>query len=365
MTFATFAAALLTSVLALACRPTPTVSTSPSPSASRVAALDMTASLSITSEEVSFTSGDHVVPGTLARPQRPGMHRAVVLMAGSGPTDRDWNNQLLPGTNGSGKLLAEALARRGVVVLRFDKSGVGGNKAKLDGVTFDIYREEIRAALAYLRTRADVAVEALYIAGHSEGGMHAVRAALEEKAQLAGLLLLATSARTMQSLLLAQIETQLRTAAPDRADAEIASLRVALDAFVAGEPVDATKASTIRRLQMLVTSLANPATASLLRGMFAWDPLAAVAQITVPILVVSGRRDIQVDPELDATRLAAANPAAELHIAPDADHVLKRESRLIAELRVDPLLVQTQMNAEGRVLDTGAVEIIATWLSAH
>lgn len=327
--------------------------------------IESTASLEIVSEEVVFTAGDHTVPGTLVRPTAPGKRAALVLVAGSGPTDRDWNSPLLPGDHGSGKLLAEALAARGAVVLRFDKASVGANKKSLDGETFDVYRDEARAALAYLRSRPEVAREALFVVGHSEGGMHATRVALVEGDQLAGLVLLATSARSMQALILAQLEPQLRTALPDRADAELTAIRTALDDFIAGKPVDPKQVTSIPQLQLLVGSITNPASATLARSMIAWDPLPAVAQVSVPILVLNGRRDVQVDPELDAKPLAAANPRAELHIAPDADHVLKHETRTIAELRANLAMVQAKMNDPARTLDPASVDAIATWIAKH
>lgn len=330
-------------------------------------AVESTASLEITSEEVAFTANGNSVPGTLVRPTAPGKRRALVLMAGSGPTDRDWNSPLMPGKNGSGKLLAEALARRGVIVLRFDKASVAANKTPLANQTFDVYRDEGRAALAYMRTRPEVATDKLYIAGHSEGGMHATRVALAEGNAIAGILLLSTSGRSMHSLILAQVEPQLRAALPDRADAELAGLRTAFADFLAGKPVDPTKASAIPQLQALVNAITNPATASLSRSMLGWDPLAAVAQLRVPILVYNGRRDVQVDPELDAHALAKSNDRerTELHIASEADHVLKHETRTIAELKANLMIVQSQMNAESRVLDPASIDIIATWLARH
>ncbi len=60
------------------------------------------------------------VDGTFVRPVGSGPFPAVVMVAGSGPTDRDWNSPLLPGTNGSARLLAEALARAGFASLRYD-----------------------------------------------------------------------------------------------------------------------------------------------------------------------------------------------------------------------------------------------------
>jgi uncharacterized protein len=271
----------------------------------------------------------------------------------------------LPGKNGSAKLLAEALAARGIVVLRFDKTGVGGNTATLENLTFDVYRDEARAALAYLRTRPEVAADKLFVAGHSEGGMHATRAALAEGNQVAGLVLLSATGRSLQTVLFSQVELQLRAAMPDRADAELASLRAAFADFLAGKAVDPKAASTLAPLQMLVASVTNPASASLARSMFAWDPLPAIRQLTIPIFVYNGRRDIQVDPELDAKALAAANSRSELFLAEEADHVLKHETHTMAELRANLMSVQAQMNAPSRTLDGPTVDAIATWLGAH
>jgi hypothetical protein len=62
------------------------------------------------SEEVTFVAGGRTIPGTIVRPES-GTGPGLLLLAGSGPTDRDWNSPLLPGRNGSGRLLAEALAQ--------------------------------------------------------------------------------------------------------------------------------------------------------------------------------------------------------------------------------------------------------------
>ena len=75
--------------------------------------------------EVSWPLGPTTVYGTVTKPEGTGPFPGVVLVAGSGPTDRDWNSPLLPGTNGSGRLLAEALGRAGLASLRYDKRASG------------------------------------------------------------------------------------------------------------------------------------------------------------------------------------------------------------------------------------------------
>src|SRR5437868_5892579 len=77
------------------------------------------------SSEVTWLLGETSVSGTLFRPVGPGPFPAVVMVAGSGPTDRDWNSPLLPGTNGSARLLAEELAQAGIASLRYDKRASG------------------------------------------------------------------------------------------------------------------------------------------------------------------------------------------------------------------------------------------------
>src|SRR5215470_3575560 len=81
--------------------------------------------LSGESSEVTWQLGETSVYGTVVRPVGPGPFPAVVMVAGSGPTDRDWNSPLLPGSNGSARLLAEALAGAGIASLRYDKRGSG------------------------------------------------------------------------------------------------------------------------------------------------------------------------------------------------------------------------------------------------
>ena len=80
--------------------------------------------------DVTWRLDTTTVYGTVVRPAGPGPFPAVVMVAGSGPTDRDWNSPLLPGSNGSARLLAEALARAGIASLRYDKRASGPMPAR-------------------------------------------------------------------------------------------------------------------------------------------------------------------------------------------------------------------------------------------
>ena len=81
--------------------------------------------MTLTSEEVAWDVDGISVRGTLTRPAGMAPHPGIIFVAGSGPTDRDWCSPLLPGTNCSGRLMAEALTREGFMTLRYDKRASG------------------------------------------------------------------------------------------------------------------------------------------------------------------------------------------------------------------------------------------------
>jgi hypothetical protein len=353
---------LLGLALVAGCGASPSSPSSPSGTtpARPASAFDPAAQLPTASEDVTFGSGD--VPGTLVHPTAPGKYPGIIFMAGSGPTDRDWNSPLIPAKNGSGKLLAEALAAHGAVVLRFDKAGVGGNKHAVTGdTTFDIYRDEGRAALALLRARPDVDAAHLFVAGHSEGAYHAARVAEAEGHAIAGVLLLSGAGRTLESILLAQIDGQLRTAMPAQAEAVMAALHRAFDDFAASKPVDPDQVTTIPALRMVLRSAMAPQSATLARGLLRFDPLPVVATLDVPVFIYNGEKDIQVDPAIDTKALVEARKGKDVteFLAADANHVLEHEARAKAELSPGTV----KYNEPDRVLDPATVDAISKWIA--
>src|SRR5262249_16776648 len=146
---------------------------------------------------------------TVVHPTAPGRYPALLLIAGSGPTDRDWNNPLIQTRNGSGKLLAEALAAHGMVVIRWDKAGTGASKPPpLADFTLDTYRDEGMAALDLVAARRDVRTDAIFVAGHSEGGIHATRLAQTAGARVDGVIFLSAAGRRMRDLIVEQLASQ-------------------------------------------------------------------------------------------------------------------------------------------------------------
>ena len=114
--------------------------------------------------------GSTTVYGTLARPSgssRSGPFPAVVMVAGSGPTDRDWNSPLLPGTHGSARLLAETLAQAGIASLRYDKRAtgphMGENMPTLIGkMSMQSHLDEPAGAVHTLAGQADIRKDKIF-----------------------------------------------------------------------------------------------------------------------------------------------------------------------------------------------------------
>src|SRR5579859_3642100 len=131
------------------------------------------------STEVTWQLGSTTVYGTLVRPFGPGPFPAVVMVAGSGPTDRDWNSPLLPGSNGSARLLAEALARAGIASLRYDKRAAGPhareNMAVLIGkMSMQSHVDELAGAVRAIASQDYVRDDRIFALANSEGTLHSL-----------------------------------------------------------------------------------------------------------------------------------------------------------------------------------------------
>ncbi|MEO1191508.1 MAG: alpha/beta fold hydrolase [Pseudomonadota bacterium] len=232
---------------------------------------------------------------------------AVIIIPGSGPTDRDGNSPF--GLNSDTyKLLAEELADAGIASLRIDKRGLfGSTEAVLDpeDVSLAAYAEDTRRWVALLRERG---YDCVWLAGHSEGGLVALKTA-QEPAGLCGLLLLATPGRPIGDVLRAQFDTPLAAALKDPAFALI-------ERFEAGERIPADE------IPAPLMSVFRPGVQGFLLDLLAHDPAALIAAYDGPIMIVQGTSDLQVT-LADAERLARAQPAASLLPLADTSHMLK------------------------------------------
>ena len=245
--------------------------------------------------------------GTLAGPAKGPV---VLILPGSGPTDRDGNNPL--GVKAAPyKLLAEGLAARGIASVRIDKRGMFGSAAatpSADDVTIDDYVHDTESWIAAIRARTGASC--VWLLGHSEGGLIALAAAARTHDGLCGVILVSTPGRPLGEV----FKTQLR-ANPANAPLLDAADH-AIDTLAKGGRVD------VATLPPPLASLFRPSVQKFEASMFGLDPAALIHSIDRPILILQGDRDIQVGVG-DAERLEAARPAATLVLLHDTNHVLK------------------------------------------
>jgi fermentation-respiration switch protein FrsA (DUF1100 family) len=146
-------------------------------------------------------------------------------------------------------------------------------------------------------------------------------------------------------------------------------IRTALRSFVAGQDVDPKSASARPEIVQILSSLMAPMVARIGRALASFEPARAAAEIAVPVLVLQGGKDVQLDPVENAERLVAARRSAgkpvDYHMSPLADHVLKTEPRPLEEARADLQLLMRMYNAPDRALDSDVLEALARWIRDH
>jgi pimeloyl-ACP methyl ester carboxylesterase len=258
------------------------------------------------------------VPLTAPGPQGPlegsfvdaGKHTPVVLIIpGSGPTDRDGNNPMGM-TAAPYRLLAEALASKGVSSVRIDKRGMFGSKAAIadpNKVTIGDYAIDAHSWVAAIQKQTGA--ECVWVLGHSEGALVAL-AAVQKPGGVCGVILVSGAGRRLSDV----IREQLRS---NPANAPVLdSAMAALDALDRGQHVDVTG------MNPALLPLFRPQVQDYLIDMFRQDPAKLAASVKVPLMIVQGERDIQVS-TADAKALAAAQPKAKLVLVPTMNHVLK------------------------------------------
>ena len=277
------------------------------------------------SEPVVLEAPGGRLHGTLEVPARGvAPYPVVLIIAGSGPTDRDGNSTALPGKNNGLKYLAEGLAAEGIASLRYDKRGIAESRAagKPEAeVRFDDYVED--AVLWGRRLREDRRFAQLVVAGHSEGSLVGMVAAQRLGAD--AFVSVAGAGRRADALILSQLKPQLP---PEM----YAQTEAALKSLAEGKTV----ADTPREL----VGLFRPSVQPYLISWIKYDPAKELAKLSAPVLVAQGTHDLQITVE-DARLLAAARPGARLLLVEGMNHVLKltpAEARQQAASYGDPSL---------------------------
>ncbi|MEZ5319601.1 MAG: alpha/beta fold hydrolase [Vicinamibacterales bacterium] len=265
------------------------------------------------SSDVTLDTGTGVLAGTLLVPASPARPPVVLIIAGSGPTDRDGNSAGLPGKNDSLRMLAEALATRGIASLRYDKRGIGQSAKAVSaegesGLRFEHYVDDAARWIVMLRNDARFPI--VGVVGHSEGSLIGMLAARMARAD--AFVSVAGVARRASLVLRDQLAPQL-SAVPALGEQ---SERI-LKALEAGE--------TAGDVPPALLSLYRPSVQPYLISWFRYDPAAEIAKLMVPVVILQGTTDIQVSVD-EAKALAAAKPDATLRIVDGMNHIMKHVS---------------------------------------
>ena len=246
--------------------------------------------------------------GTLLMPaEKP--RATVLIIPGSGPTDRDGNNPM--GVSAAPyRLLTEGLAAKGIATVRIDKRGMFGSAAAVangNAVTIADYAADVHqwAKVARARTGAPC----IWLLGHSEGGL-VVTAAAQDPTDICGLVLVSSMGRRFGDVIREQLRANpANTPVLDQAFTALTSLE-------AGRRVDTTA------MNPALLPLFAPQVQGYMINILSYDPARLLGNVRKPVLIVQGERDLQVKVE-DARALAAADPKAKLVLVPGANHVLK------------------------------------------
>lgn len=317
--------------------------------------------------EVRFNNfaGHNQLAGTLSMPNGKSPFPSVVLISGTGHNTRDedvWGHKVF-------LVLADALTRKGIAVLRYDKRGVGGSSGDYGAATTADFTSDAQAAVDWLKTRPQIDARRIGVLGHSEGGIIAPAVAAEDKSVAAVVMIAGPCIRgdklfALQSAMTAKaygapndyiakrkvfdqelysaiISAPSASAALERAKSKVAQ-------GVADKLVDANEAQT----------LAQDDTTPWERYFLAYDPAPTLARLTVPVLVLDGSLDVQVPAKenLAAAREALRNNSnATVIELPGMNHLLQ-DAKTGAP---------SEYNDIEETMSPTALKIITDWLSMN
>jgi hypothetical protein len=268
-----------------------------------VAFLPASGALGSDSVTLHTESGD--LFGTLEVPKGSAPFPVALIISGSGPTDRNGNN-LITGQNNSLKLLAEAMASRGIASFRYDKRGIAESimaGANEEDLRFEIYIND--AVLWGRELRKNRRFSSLVVIGHSEGSLIGMVAC--HKLDADGFISIAGAGFPASHLILRQLKPMLPEDEFNRAKSIVERLK---------------QGEIVKEVPATFNALFRLSVQPYLISWFNYDPARELAKLQVPALIIQGTTDIQIT-MANAKELAKSNSKSELLVIEGMNHILK------------------------------------------
>ncbi|MFD2516700.1 alpha/beta hydrolase family protein [Salinimicrobium flavum] len=256
----------------------------------------------LNSEEVEV---DKYVKGTLLTPATETSAPLVLLIQGSGPTDRNGNQSFMK--NDSFKKLANELAREGIASFRFDKRILHMSKLgiKEEDIRFENFIEDASSAVDHFRT--ENRFSKVIILGHSQGSLVGMVVAKEKKAD--AFISIAGASKTIDSIITSQVALQM----PSLSENVEQSFR------------DLRESGSSRNYDPMLEMIFRPSVQPFILSWMKYDPKEKITDLDMPLLLINGTKDLQIS-EQEAQSLKRANPDAELLLIENMNHVLRNIS---------------------------------------
>jgi len=316
------------------------------------------------SETVTFRNeaAGVTLEGTLTRPKTEAPVPGVVLVAGSGPSDR---NATIMGHKPF-LVLADALTRRGLAVLRFDERGVGASGGAQEGATTEDLAGDVTAAVEALGQRSGVQAETIGVIGHSEGGLIAPMVATQSE-QVAFLVLLAAPGLSGDAILADQLDRRIRRqGANERTRALQRGTQKRIFEVLKQDADSAEIASRLRKIMIQSRGIKGEETINReiqrlmnpwLRFFIEYDPRPTLRKVDVPVLALAGAKDQQVAPDTNQAAIAEA-----LNAARNPDATVRTLDGLNHLFQTAETGAPSEYGRIEETFDPKAIDIIANWI---
>jgi len=262
-----------------------------------------------TKKEVTFKESPAVLKinndqlfGTLSTPDLTQKVPVALIIAGSGPTDRNGNNPMMK--NNSLKMLAENLAKNGIASLRYDKRAIGESKAaggSESSLVFENYIQDAKSWINYLKQ--DKRFSKIIIIGHSEGALIGMVASTKADKFVS----IAGAGEPADQIIKTQIAAKSMKQLDDMTFPIIDSLKNGFQ---------------VKKVDPMLNALFRPSVQPYLISWFKYNPKTEISKLTIPVLILQGNNDLQISVK-DADNLSEANKNAEKVIIDKMNHMMK------------------------------------------